>query len=155
MSGFLLYKTLIVLKQPYQFCLLVQVVNIRDIQCIRPSPLNLKVNRFKILAEHLLLLQVSIQQPSRISISIQRQYSSKESPRAYSLRQTLLNLSSIYPLSSISLLLSINYSFSYSASLYYRTFRYSLILSFYRDQQLFIPIPFYIQQRSIRVVIQP
>ena len=122
-SGFLLYRALIVLRRLYQFYLLARIVNIRGIQCIGPSPLNLKVNRSKILVERLLPPRVSIQWPSRISISVQRQYSSKESPRAYSSRQILLNSSSIYLLSSISLYLSINCSFSYYASLYYRTFR--------------------------------
>ena len=85
-SGFLLYRALIVLRRLYQFYLLAYIVNIRGIQRIGPSSFNLKVNRSKILAECLLLPQVSIQQPSRISISVQRQYSSKESLQVYSLQ---------------------------------------------------------------------
>ena len=60
-SGFLLYKALIVLKRLCWFCLLAYVVNIRGIQWVGPSPLNLKINRSEILAKHLLLLQVSMQ----------------------------------------------------------------------------------------------
>ena len=132
-SSFLLCRALIVLRRLYQFYLLVCIVNIRGIQCIGPSPLNLKVNRSKILVERLLLPQVSIQWPSRISISVQRQHSGKESLQAYSQRQMFLNLSSIYPLSNISLSLSANWSFSYCISLHYKIFKYSLILSSYRN----------------------
>ena len=145
MSSFLLYKALIVLRRLYQFYLLVQVVNIRGIQCIGPLPLNLKVNRFKILVEYLLLPRVSIQWPSRISTSVQRQYSSKEPLQAYSLQQMLLNLSFIYLLSNMSLPLSINCFLLYYISLCYKIFKYSLMLFFYKDWWLLILIAFYVQ----------
>ena len=86
---------------------------------------------------------------------MQRQHSGKESLRAYSQQQTFLNLSFIYLLSSMSLPLSTNCSLLYYASLYYKIFKYSLILFSYRDQQLFIPIAFYNQYKSIIAKIQP
>ena len=154
-SGFLLHKALIVLRQLCWFYLLVYIVNIRGIQHIGLLPLNSKVNKSEISAEHLLPPQVSIQWPSRISISMQRQHSGEESLQAYSWRQTFLNLSSVYLLSSVSLPLSINYSLLYYASLHCRIFRYSLILFSYGDQWLFMPIAFCNQYRSIIAKIQP
>ena len=144
-SSLLFYKALIVLRQLYQFYLPIQIVNIKGMQYIGPLPLNLKVNRSKILVEYLLLLQISIQQPSRILISIQKQYSSNiEDPLSQSQQQIALNLSLVQLLRRVSLLLLVNYSFLHQASLYYSILRYSLILSTYRDRLLFIPIAFYI-----------
>ena len=108
-SDFLLYKAPIVSRRPCWFCLPAYIVNIRGIQWVGPSLLNSKINRSKILAKHLLLPQVSMQWPSRISINIQRQHSGKESLQAYNLWQMLLNLFFIYLLNSVSLSLFMNY----------------------------------------------
>ena len=155
MSGFLFYKALIVLKQLYQFCLPARIVNIKDIQYIEPLLLNLKVNRFKILVKCLSSPQVNIQWPSRILISVQKQYfMDKVVALAQSLQQILQNLSLVQPLKRVSLPLLVNCFFLYCISLRCSVFRYSLMLSSYRDKWLFIFIAFCIQQRSIKVVIQ-
>ena len=129
-SGFLFYRALIVLRRPCWFCLPVYIVNIKGIQHIGPSPLNLKVNRSKILAERLSPPQVSIQQLSRILISVRKQHSvDKVAPLAQSSQQILWNSSSVQPSRRVSLPLLANYSFLYCVSLRYNVLRYSLTLS--------------------------
>ena len=86
---------------------------------------------------------------------MQKQYFvDKTAPLAQSLWQMLQNLSLVQLLRRVSLPLLANCFFSRYMSLCYSVFKYSLTLSSRRNRWLFIPIAFYIRQRSIRAVIQ-